>query len=56
MGTTVVDSNGGIIAVEITDHGSGYEDGVKFVIDDPSGERASLSPVLGAENLDYMHQ
>ena len=47
MGTTVVDSNGGIIAVEITDHGSGYEDGVKFVIDDPAGEGASLSPVLG---------
>ena len=47
VGTTVVDSNGGIIAVEITDHGSGYEDGVKFVIDDPAGEGASLSPVLG---------
>ena len=46
MGTTVVDSSGSHRS-ESTDPGSGYEEGVRFVIDDTSGKGASLSPVLG---------
>ena len=46
-----VDSNGGIVGIDITNNGSGYTNLAEFFVDDPTGSNAVLKTVLGGGEM-----